>query len=102
MVSKNGPYVRIDLPCQALVSFHLISGPPAFRSMMLPASTMRAASQGRGQRLQPKGAPPQLTGFRARDSLSVGSTNASVESDRGLPTDLPRPFVKRAGYGIQT
>ena len=44
----------------------------------------------------------ELTGFRARDSLSVGSTNASVERDRGLPTDLPRPFVKRAGYGIQT
>jgi hypothetical protein len=39
------------------------------------------------------------TGFRARDSLSVGSTNANVE--RGLPTDLPRPFVKRAGNGIQ-
>ena len=44
----------------------------------------------------------ELTGFRARDSLSVGSTNASVERDRGLPTDLPRPFVKCAGYGIQT
>jgi hypothetical protein len=31
----------------------------------------------------------ELTGFRARDSLSVGSTNASVERGRGLPTDLP-------------